>query len=88
MYAIKDIFFNPINCDCECDKSCGIGEYLDYSNSKCRIKLIDPLVEKCTANINETRLVNKILEKNENIYETRLVNKTLEKMKILMRQSW
>ena len=28
----KGYFFNPSNWDCECDKSCGIGEYLDYSN--------------------------------------------------------
>ena len=30
----KGFIFNPSNCECECDKSCGIGEYLDYSNSK------------------------------------------------------
>ena len=23
-------FFNRSKCNCECDKSCGIGEYLDY----------------------------------------------------------
>ena len=27
--VIKDIFFNPSNCECESDKSCDIGEYLD-----------------------------------------------------------
>ena len=47
----KGYFFNPSNCDCDCDKSCGVGEYLDNSNCKCRKKLIDPLVEKCTENI-------------------------------------
>ena len=26
----KGCFFNPSNCDCVCDKSCGIGEYLGY----------------------------------------------------------
>ena len=45
------IIFNPSNCDCECDKSCGIREYLDYSNCKCRKKLVDPLIEECTKNI-------------------------------------
>ena len=65
MYLIKDIFFNPSNCDCECDKSCGIGEYLDYPNCKCRKKIIDPLVEKCTENIDETKWLNKTLDKNE-----------------------
>ena len=48
---IKDIFFNPSNCDCECDKSCGVGEYLDYSNYKCRKRLLDPLIEECIENI-------------------------------------
>ena len=27
---------NPSNYECECDKSCDIGEYLDYSNCKCK----------------------------------------------------
>ena len=48
------------------DKSCNIGEYLNYLNSKCRKKLVDPLVEECTENINETKLVEKTLDKNEN----------------------
>ena len=26
----KGYFFNPRNCECECDKSCNVGEYLDY----------------------------------------------------------
>ena len=47
------------------DKSCNIGENLDYSSCKCRKKLIDPLVEKCTENIDETKLVNITVE-NEN----------------------
>ena len=32
----KGYFWNLRNCECECDKSCNIGEYLDYSNRKCR----------------------------------------------------
>ena len=32
----KGFIWNPRNCECECDKSCYIGEYLDYSNCKCR----------------------------------------------------
>ena len=61
----KGYVWNPSNCECECDKSCNIGEYLDYSSCKCRKKLIDPLVEECTENIDETKLVN-ITVKNEN----------------------
>ena len=47
--AIKDYF--------ECDKSCDIGEYLDYTNCKCKKKLFDKLIEECTENIDETKLV-------------------------------
>ena len=61
----KGYIWNPSNCQCECDKSCSIGEYLDYSNCKCRKKLVDPLVEECTENIEETKLVNITVE-NEN----------------------
>ena len=62
----KGFIWNPSNCECECDKSCDIGEYLDYSNCKCRKKLVDKLVEECTENIEETRLVEKTSAKNKN----------------------
>ena len=29
---------NPGNCQCECDKSCDVGEYLDYENCKWKKK--------------------------------------------------
>ena len=61
----KGYFFNPSNCDCECDKSCSIGEYLDYSSCKCRKKLIDSLVEECSENID----VIKIDSENDHIKE-------------------
>ena len=61
----KGFISNPSDCECECDKSCDISEYLDYSNCKCRKKLADKLVEECTENIQETRLVEKTLAKNE-----------------------
>ena len=54
----KGFIWNPSNCECECDKSCNIGGYLDYSNCKCRQKLVDPLVEECTKNIDETKKHN------------------------------
>ena len=53
----KGFIWNPSSCECECDKSCNIGEYLDYSDCKCKKELIDPLVEECTENIDETSLV-------------------------------
>ena len=61
----KGYVWNPSNCECECDKSCNIGEYIDYSSCKCRKKLVDPLVEECTENINETKLI-KVTVENEN----------------------
>ena len=53
----KGFMWNPSNCECECDKSCDIGEYLDYSSCKCRKKLIHSLAEGCTENIDGTKLV-------------------------------
>ena len=61
----KGFIWNPSNCRCECDKFCSIGEYLYYSNGKCRKKLLDLLVEECTDNIDEKKLVN-ITVKNKN----------------------
>ena len=56
----KWFIFNPSNCECECDQSCGVGEYLDYSNCKCRKKLVDPLIEECIENIDIVTLIMKI----------------------------
>ena len=61
----KGFIFNPSNCESECDKSCNIGQYLDYSDCRCKKKLIDPLIEKCSENDNETKIVNITVE-NEN----------------------
>ena len=49
----KGFIWNPSNCNCECDKSCDIGEYLDYKNCKCRKKVVDLLVEKCSKDTDE-----------------------------------
>ena len=53
----KGFVQNPSNCECECYKSCGFSEYFDYKNRKCKKSLVNKLVEECTGNINETRLV-------------------------------
>ena len=34
----KGSYWNPSNCECKCDKSCDVGEYLDYENCKCSKK--------------------------------------------------
>ena len=48
---------NPSNCECECDKSCDIGENLDYNNCKCRKKIINKLIEECSENIDENKML-------------------------------
>ena len=53
----KGYIWNPSNCECECDKSCDIGEYLDYENCKCRKRLIDKLVDECTETVEEVKPV-------------------------------
>ena len=47
---------NPSNCECDCDKSCDVGKYLDYENCKCRKRLVHKLVGECNANIDEAKL--------------------------------
>ena len=54
----KGYSWNPSNCECECDKSCDVGEYLDYENCKCRKKLVDKLADKCDENIDEVKIVS------------------------------
>ena len=34
----KGFIWNPSNCECECDNSWNVGEYVDYSDSKYRKK--------------------------------------------------
>ena len=53
----KEFIWNPSNCECECDKSSDIGEYLDYENCKCRKKLIDKLVEECSEDIDGNEMI-------------------------------
>ena len=62
----KGFIWNPSNCECECDKSCDIGEYLDYENCKCRKKLVDKLVEECTETNSEVKLAKITLSENKN----------------------
>ena len=74
----KGYVWNPSNCECECDKSCNFGEYVDYSSCKCRKKLIDLLVEECTENNDETKLVNITVENdNDSRCSSYLVYKVL-----------
>ena len=53
----RGFIWNPSNCDCECDKSCDIGEYLDYNNCKCRKKMIDKLFKEYAENIDGNEIL-------------------------------
>ena len=46
-----------------------VGEYLNYSDCKCRKKLTDKLIDECIGTIEETKLVNTTFTENENNYE-------------------
>ena len=66
MYAIKDLFgilviVNASAINLVISVNIQIIETVSVEK-----KLVDPLVEECTENINETKLVEKTLDKNEN----------------------
>ena len=53
----KGFIWNPTNCECECDESCDIGEYLDYRNRKRRKKITDKMVDECRKNIDGNEML-------------------------------
>ena len=61
MVCDKGSVWNASSCNCECDKSCGIGEYLDYKSRVCRKTLVDKLVEECNNVIDENKVYNETL---------------------------
>ena len=61
---------NPSNCECECDKSCDVGEYLDYENCKYRKKLVNKSVEECTENIDEAKIAGMALFERGNGFKS------------------
>ena len=63
----KWFIWNSSNCECECDKSCGIGEYLHHKNCKCRKQLVDKLVEECTENLKEVKSAKITSAEYENV---------------------
>ena len=66
----KGFIWSPSNCECERDKPCDVGEYLDYENCKCRKKLVDKLVDECAETVEEVKLAKITLAKNENKYKS------------------
>ena len=53
----KRFIWNPSNCECECDKSRDIGEYLNFKNCMCRKNIIDKLVEERSENIDGNEML-------------------------------
>ena len=62
----KGSIWNPSNCECECDKSCDVGKYLDYENCKCRKTLVNKVIEECTKNVEEVKIVKMALFERRN----------------------
>ena len=54
----RGCIWNPSTCECECDKICGIGEYLDYKNCVCRKSIINKLVEECVSAVDGNKMYN------------------------------
>ena len=63
----KEFIWNLSNCECDCDKACGVGEYLDHENCKCRKKLVGKLVDECTEAVEEVKIAKITQAENENI---------------------
>ena len=61
MVCDKGFIWNPSNCQCECDKSCRIGQYLDYKSCVSRNSLVDKLVEECSNLIDGNKIDNETL---------------------------
>ena len=65
----KRFIWNPSNCECEYNRGCDVGEYLDYDNCKCRQKLVVSLIEECTETVEEVKLAKTTLAENESSYK-------------------
>ena len=65
----KGFIWNPSNCECECDKNCDIGEYLDSESCKCRKKVVDQIIDECTETVEEVKLANITVENENSCYK-------------------
>ena len=63
----KGYTWNPSICECQCDKWCKSGQYLDHKNRVCKNKLIRRLIKECTSVINETMINNKDSSNNNTL---------------------
>ena len=55
----EGFIWNPSNCECECDKSSDVREYLNHENCTYRKKLVDRLIEECSKNIDGNKMIYK-----------------------------
>ena len=65
----KGFIWNPSNCEGKCDKSCDIGEYLDYLNCKCRKKLVESIIDEYSKSIEEVKIAIITVENENNCYK-------------------
>ena len=65
--CVIEFIWDPSNFECECDKLCDVGHYLDYENCKCKKRLVDKLVEECHENIDNDKLINLTLNNYKNV---------------------
>ena len=65
MYVARDLFGIQVIVSVNVINHCDIGEYLDYSNFKCRKRLVDKLVEECTENIDKIKITSKYEYENK-----------------------
>ena len=54
----KRCLWNLNNSECECAKSCDVGEYLDYKKCKCKNKLVNKLIEECSESIDGNKMIH------------------------------
>ena len=66
----KGYIWGLSNCECECDKSRAVGEYLDYESCKCRKRLVDKLVGECAETVDEKV---KIISESKNKYNSSIL---------------
>ena len=60
----KGYAWNPSNCECECDKSCDVGELLCYGNCAFKKRSVDKLIDECTETVEEVNLAIITLTEN------------------------
>ena len=65
----KGFIWNPSNYECECDKSCDVGEYLDYKSRKYIKKVVEKLVEECPEIVGEEKIAKISLSEEKNKYK-------------------